>query len=464
MIDHNQNINDLIKTPPHSIEAEQMLLGGIMLVDNSYEQICEIVHAHQFYRREHQLIFSQILKLKSSKRTVDAITVCDALNLANELVYVGGKEYIYSIVESTTSAANIKAYAEIIKERFILRELIKAGSEIVDNAFMPKGKDINILLDESEKKIFSIKDLSKMRTGFTDISSLLQQVVKRLMEISQRADKTAITGIATEFNELDRHTSGLQRGELIIVAGRPGIGKTSFALNIAENIAVKAKLGVVVFSLEMTGVQLVQRMISSFAKVDQTSMKRGDLSYDEMDKIYEAVSTLKHSQIYIAESPGINVIDLRARVRRLKDQLGDLGLVVIDYVQIMSGLGENRTNRSQEIAEISRSLKSLALELNVPIILLSQLNRDVEGRPDKRPNISDLRESGALEQDADIVLLLYRDDYYNPETSQQKGKAELNIAKNRSGSTGTIFLSFSSKYTRFDNLSALDRSYETPFE
>lgn len=447
----NDNDIALLRVPPHSLEAEQMILGGLLLEEDSYIDIAGILYEAHFYRKEHQIIFHHIVKLKSLKRNVDALTVVDSLIQGNELDYVGGYEYINSLVDATVTAINIKSYAEIVYERYILRELIKAGSEIAEGAYSPGGQDINIILDEAEKKVFSIKDLNTKNKQFADLKILLNKVLERTIEMSQRENKDAVTGIATHYLKLDEATSGLQHGELIIIAGRPGMGKTSFALNIAENISLKNNLPVAIFSLEMTGEQLAQRLVSSAAMVDQSAIRRGNLSNDEMEKLYMAMSHLKSAPIYIAECPGINVIDLRARVRRLKDQVGVLGLVVIDYVQIMSGLGNNRnSNRAQEIADISRSLKSLAIELSVPIILLSQLNREVESRHDKRPNIADLRESGALEQDADIILLLYRDDYYDP-NSKDKGLAEINIAKNRSGSTGTIKLTFMGKYTRFEN-------------
>ncbi len=452
MLDNTNNEISILKTPPHSIEAEQMILGGLLLDEDAYIDVAGFLHEGHFYRKEHQTIFHHMVKLKSFNKNVDAITVADSLKQNNELEFVGGYEYINNLVDATVSASNIKSYAAIVRERYVLRELIKAGADIADNAYSPSGRDIDIILDESEQRIFQIKDLNTTNKQFSDLKILLQNVLERTIQMSQRTDKNAVTGIATHYTELDEYTSGLQRGELIIVAGRPGMGKTSFAINIAENIALKNKLPVAVFTLEMTGEQLVQRLLSSTARVDQGSIKRGDLTYDDMDKLYLAMDQLRIAPIHIAESPGINVIDLRARVRRLKDQVGELGLIVIDYVQIMSGLGGNNrnTNRAQEIADISRSLKSLALEVNVPVILLSQLNREVESRHDKRPNIADLRESGALEQDADIILLLYRDEYYDKE-SKDKGLAEVNIAKNRSGSTGVLKLAFLGKWTRFEN-------------
>ncbi|RTL02168.1 MAG: replicative DNA helicase [Proteobacteria bacterium] len=442
-----------LKTPPHSIEAEQFLIGGVLLDENAYDYIAGALFAKHFYRKEHQIIYEHIVKLRSENKNADAVTVAESLKLNNQLDYVGGIEYLYNLVDSTVSAANVTSYAEIIRERFILRELISASNIIADAAYSPQGRNVDQLLDEAEQKIFNIKDLNSSNKQFAEFRELLEEVVTKMMEAAQNPNSDGITGVATHYTELDNYTSGLQRGELIIIAGRPGMGKTSFALNVAENIAIQNKMPVAVFSLEMPGIQLVQRMLSSRARVDSGAMKRGDLSHDEIDKICVAMNELRSAPIHIAETSGINVIDLRARARRLSDRVGKLGLIVIDYVQIMSGINSGpSSNRAQEIAEISRSLKTLALELDVPIILLSQLNRDVESRTDKRPNISDLRESGALEQDADIILLLYRDDYYNRDDSKEKGVAEVNVAKNRSGSTGTIKLAFLSQYTRFENL------------
>lgn len=442
----------ILKTPPHSIEAEQMILGGLLLDEDAYVEIAGFLVESHFYRKEHQIIYHHVVKLTASNRNVDAITVTDSLSVTNELEYVGGVDYINNLVEATASSSNIKSYAEIVRERYVLRELIKASNEISENAYAPNGRDVEVILDESEQRIFQIKDLNMPDKQFADLRELLNKVIERTMQMSQRTDKSSVTGIATHYTELDKYTSGLQPGELIIVAGRPGMGKTSFALNLGENIALKNKLPVVVFTLEMTGEQLAQRLLSSTAMVDQGSIKRGDLTYEDMDKLYLGMDKLRDAPIFIAETPGINVLDLRARARRIRDKEGQLGLIIIDYVQIMSGLGNNKnTNRAQEIADISRSLKALALELNVPIILLSQLNREVESRTDKRPHIADLRESGALEQDADIILLLYRDEYYEKENSKDKGLAEINIAKNRSGSTGVVKLAFIGKCTRFEN-------------
>ena len=344
----SDNSVSILKTPPHSLEAEQMILGAILLDEDAYDNVAGVIHAGHYYRKEHQLIYQHVIKLKTLSRNVDALTVADSLAQTNELEFVGGYEYINNIVESTAGASNIRTYAEIVRERYILRELIKVGTGIADTAYAPQGRNIDIILDESEQKIFNIKDLNKTNKQFAEFKQLLDEVIERIIVMSQREDKNAVTGIATHYHKLDEMTSGLQRGELVIIAGRPGMGKTSFALNIAENVAIRNKLPVAVFSLEMPGVQLVQRMLSSYARVDQSSMKRGDLTYDDMDKLYLALNDLKNAPIHIAETGGINVIDLRARVRRLREQVGDLGLIVIDYVQIMSGMSEgSRKTRRQ---------------------------------------------------------------------------------------------------------------------
>jgi replicative DNA helicase len=335
----------------------------------------------------------------------------------------------------------------------VLRELINVGNNIIDSAYTTLGKSLDVLLDEAEQKVFQIKNHSSNQDKFKEFPDLLDEVVTNMQAVANTED--GVTGIPSFYYDLDQKTAGFQRGELIIVAGRPGMGKTSFALNLAENVAVEAKLPVAIFSLEMPAIALAQRILSSRARVSQNSIKRGALTPNDFDKIFDALDVLKEANIFIAESTGINVIDLRAKARRMAHKYGKLGLIVIDYVQIMNAISFSSggsANRVQEIADISRALKSLALELDVPIILLSQLNRGVESRTDKRPNLSDLRESGALEQDADIVLLLYRDDYYNKEDSKAPGVAEIDISKNRSGSTGTIKLAFLHELTRFENL------------
>jgi replicative DNA helicase len=446
-----QNIN--FKTLPHSIEAEQALLGVLIINENKIVNIIDYLHEAHFYVKEHQVIYHHIVKLNIAYKNIDVVTLANELSNHNQLEYVGGAEYIDNLARSVLPSANIENYAQIIKDNYVLRELINVGNNIIDSAYTTLGKSLDVLLDEAEQKVFQIKNQSSSQDKFKEFPDLLDEVVTNMQAVANTED--GVTGVPSFYYDLDQKTAGFQRGELIIVAGRPGMGKTSFALNLAENVAVEAKLPVAIFSLEMPAVALAQRILSSRARVSQNSIKRGALTPNDFDKIFDALDILKEANIFIAESTGINVIDLRAKARRLAHKYGKLGLIVIDYVQIMNAISftsGGSSNRVQEIADISRALKSLALELDVPIILLSQLNRGVESRTDKRPNLSDLRESGALEQDADIVLLLYRDDYYNKEDSKEPGVAEIDISKNRSGSTGTIKLAFLHELTRFENL------------
>jgi replicative DNA helicase len=445
--------NTNFKTLPHSIEAEQALLGVLIINENRIVNIIDYLHEAHFYVKEHQIIYHHIIKLNIAYKNIDVVTLANALSMHDKLEYIGGVEYLENLANSVLPSANIENYAHIIKDNYVLRELINVGNSIIDSAYTTLGKSLDVLLDEAENKVFQIKNQSSNQDKFKEFPDLLDEVVTNMQAVANSED--GVTGIASFYYDLDQKTAGFQRGELIIVAGRPGMGKTSFALNLAENVAVEAKLPVAIFSLEMPAVALAQRILSSRARVSQNSIKRGALTPNDFDKIFDALDVLKETNIFIAESTGINVIDLRAKARRLSHKYGKLGLIVIDYVQIMNAISFNRagaSNRVQEIADISRALKSLALELDVPIILLSQLNRGVESRTDKRPNLSDLRESGALEQDADIVLLLYRDDYYNKEDSKEPGVAEIDISKNRSGATGTIKLAFLHELTRFENL------------
>lgn len=448
MINNISNITTL----PHSIEAEQALLGVLIVNENRIVHIIDYLHEVNFYVKQHQTIYHYILKLNIDGKNVDVVTLSNELKIHNQLEYIGGIEYLENIASSVLPSANIENYAQIIKDNYVLRELISVGSSIVDSAYNTLGKSLEVLLDEAEQKVFTIKNHSSYQNKFKKFPVLLDEVLTNMQAAANT--EGGITGVASSYYDLDQKTAGFQRGELIILAGRPGMGKTSLALNIAENIALDSKLPVAIFSLEMPAVALAQRILSSKARVSQHSMKRGALTPSDFDKIFDVLDQLKLADIFIAEATGINIIDLRAAARRLANKHQNLGLIVIDYAQIMTPVSSNsnNSNRAQEIADISRSLKSLALELAVPIVLLSQLNRGVESRTDKRPNLSDLRESGALEQDADIVLLLYRDDYYNKEDSEEPGVAEIDIAKNRSGAIGTVKLAFLPELTRFENL------------
>ncbi|MBK9217085.1 MAG: replicative DNA helicase [Uliginosibacterium sp.] len=440
-----------IKLPPHSIEAEQSLLGGLLLDNAAWDRIGDLVGEGDFYRDEHRRIFLAIAKLVEQGKPADVVTVYELLDNNGEASHVGGLAYLGEIANNTPSAANIRRYAEILRERAILRKLVTVGDEIAGGALAPMGRDANIILDEAEGKILAIRDEgSKHKAGFVAIQPVLGQVVERIQELYDRDSQAAVTGVPTGLVDLDAMTSGLQATDMIIVAGRPGMGKTSFALNVAEAVALEAGLPVAVFSMEMPATQLAMRFISSVGRLNQHKLRTGQLNDDEWQKLTYALGRLHEAPIYIDESPGLNPIDLRARARRLHRQCGGkLGLIVIDYLQLMTSHKES-DNRAAELSEISRSVKSLAKELNVPIMALSQLNRSLEQRPNKRPVMSDLRESGAIEQDADIIMFVYRDEIYNPDT-QDKGKAELIIGKHRNGPTGTVAMTFLGEYTRFEN-------------
>ncbi|MDP5241357.1 replicative DNA helicase [Uliginosibacterium sp. 31-16] len=440
-----------LKLPPHSVEAEQSLLGGVLLDNSAWDRIADLVSEVDFYRDEHRRIFHHIAKLIEQGKPADVVTVFESLDKSGDAQHVGGLAYIGEIANNTPSAANIRRYAEIVRERAILRKLVTVGDEIAAKALTPSGRDASLILDEAEANILNIRDEgSRHNSGFVPIQPVLGQVVDRIQELYDRDNPAAVTGVPTGLADLDKITSGLQATDMIIVAGRPGMGKTSFALNIAESVALEAQLPVAVFSMEMPATQLVMRFISSVGRLDQHRLRTGKLNDDEWQRLSYSLGRLHEAPIFIDETPGLNPIDLRARARRLHRQCGGkLGLIVIDYLQLMTSHKET-DNRAAELSEISRSVKSLAKELHVPIMALSQLNRSLEQRTDKRPMASDLRESGALEQDADIIMFVYRDEIYHPDT-EDKGKAELIIAKHRNGPTGMVPLTFIGEYTRFEN-------------
>jgi replicative DNA helicase len=403
-----------------------------------------------FYRPEHALIYKVIQRLVGDNHPADVITVHEAVKSeqGGDLV---GIDYLNSLAQSTPSAANIKGYADIVRDRSILRRLIEVSDNIVNSAFVPEGRSVRTLLDEAESRILQIGEEGSRKADYLEIEPLLKTVVARIDELYNRQGGSDITGIATGFIDLDKQTSGLQKGDLVIVAGRPSMGKTAFALNIAENVALAEGLPVVVFSMEMSGEQLAARLLGSVGRVDQGRMRTGKLQDDEWPRVTDAIARLSNTQILIDETGALSSLELRARARRIARNFGGtLGLVVIDYLQLMSGSGSE--NRATEISEISRSLKSLAKELQCPVVALSQLNRGLEQRPNKRPIMSDLRESGAIEQDADLIMFIYRDEVYHPDTTQDKGVAEIIIGKQRNGPIGTIRLSWQGPYTKFDNL------------
>jgi replicative DNA helicase len=442
-----------LKLPPHSVEAEQSLLGGLLLDNSAWDRIGDVVSEADFYRDDHRRIFRHIAKLVAQGRPADVVTVFESIDKSGEADAAGGLAYLGEIANNTPSAANIRGYAQIVRERAILRKLVAAGDETAAAALNPLGKDVKTLLDEAEARIFEIAEAGgRAAQGFVPIQPLLGQVVDRIQELYDREHPSDVTGLPTGFVDIDHKTCGLQPGDMIIVAGRPSMGKTAFALNVAEHVALDLGLPVAIFSLEMPGTQLAMRMLASVGRLDQHKVRSGRLTDEEWGRLTHALGRLHDAPIHIDESGGLNAIDLRARARRLYRQCGKLGLIIIDYLQLMSAVGRGE-NRATELSEISRSVKMLAKELHLPVIALSQLNRELEKRPNKRPVMSDLRESGALEQDADLILFLYRDEVHNPDTAEA-GVAEINIGKHRNGPTGTVKLTFLGEYTRFENFAA----------
>ncbi len=448
-----------LKVPPHSVEAEQSLLGGLLIDNTAWDRLGGVLTDKDFYRPEHALIYKVIQRLVGDNHPADVITVHEAVKSeqGGDLV---GIDYLNSLAQSTPSAANIKGYADIVRDRSILRRLIEVSDNIVNSAFVPEGRSVRTLLDEAESRILQIGEEGSRKADYLEIEPLLKTVVARIDELYNRQGGSDITGIATGFIDLDKQTSGLQKGDLVIVAGRPSMGKTAFALNIAENVALAEGLPVVVFSMEMSGEQLAARLLGSVGRVDQGRMRTGKLQDDEWPRVTDAIARLSNTQILIDETGALSSLELRARARRIARNFGGtLGLVVIDYLQLMSGSGSE--NRATEISEISRSLKSLAKELQCPVVALSQLNRGLEQRPNKRPIMSDLRESGAIEQDADLIMFIYRDEVYHPDTTQDKGMAEIIIGKQRNGPIGTVRLSWQGPYTKFDNLAMGSPGYSS---
>lgn len=448
-----------LRTPPHSIEAEQSVLGGLLLDNAAWDRIADLLGAEDFYRFDHRLIFQHIARLIGASRPADVITVYESLSGIGKADEVGGLSYLNALAQNTPSAANIRHYAQIVRDRSVLRRLITVSDEIAGLAFQPQGKDVKKILDEAESRIFSIaEEGARGVQGFSEIRPLLAQVVERVDELYNRENKNDVTGVPTGFLDLDRKTSGLQPGDLIIVAGRPSMGKTAFSVNIGEHVAIESGLPVAIFSMEMSGAQLAMRMIGSVGRLDQHKLRTGQLAEDDWPRLTYAIQKMNDAQIYIDETPALSSDALRSGARRLARQCGKLGLIIVDYLQLMSpnSAGENR---STEIGEMSRGLKALAKELACPVIALSQLNRSVEQRPNKRPQMSDLRESGSIEQDADLILFIYRDEVYNPD-SPDKGTAEIIIAKQRNGPIGEVRLTFSGQYTKFDNYSGTQGMYD----
>ena len=440
-----------LRVPPHSVEAEQSVLGGLLLDNLAWDRAGDLLTDSDFYRHEHRLIFAAIGALVSASKPADVITVFEQLQNHGKADDAGGLAYLNALAQSVPSAANMRRYAEIVRERAVLRKLIAASDEIATNAFNPQGRAVTQILDEAEGKIFQIgEEGSRQKQGFQGIDKLVVSLIDRVQELHDNGAEE-VTGVRTGYFDLDRQTAGLQKGDLIILAARPSMGKTAFALNIAEAVAVVEGLPVLVFSMEMGAAQLALRLVGSLGRIDQQNLRTGRLRTEEWERLTEAVDKLGQVQMFIDETPALTGSELRARARRMARQYGQLGLIVIDYLQLMSGSSNSDENRATEIGEISRGLKALAKELQCPVIALSQLNRSVETRNDKRPMMSDLRESGAIEQDADIIMFIYRDDYYNKESKEQ-GVAEIIIAKQRNGPVGTVKLAFLKPLTKFENL------------
>jgi replicative DNA helicase len=444
--------NYAIKSSPHSIEAEQHVLGGLLLDNQSWEQIAELLQTQDFYKTEHQYIFQSIEQLAVENRPFDPLTISDILESQDKLQKSGGIDYLTELALNTPSIHNIKYYAEIIRERAILRKLIGVSKQITNICHNPDGRNSNAVIEESERLITKISEDNQnlVNNEIENIHEVLQKTIKKIDELNKSGKQ--ITGCSTGFCDFDAMTSGLQQSDLVILAARPSMGKTTLAMNIAENAVINSSKPVLVFSLEMPKEQLTMRMLSSLGRINQSRLRTGQLHDEDWPKLLSAVERLKDKKLFIDDSSSLSPISMRSKIKQLVRTQGELGLIVIDYLQLMQipGFSEGRTN---EISSISRSLKAIAKDFNVPVIALSQLNRSLEQRPNKRPINSDLRESGAIEQDADLILFIYRDEVYNPE-SEQKGIAEIIIGKHRNGPIGSVRLAFFSEYTRFENLAA----------
>ena len=437
-----------LKIPPHSIEAELSVLGGLLINNSVWEHVSERVSEDDFYRKDHRMIFHAIAALDDEGQPYDVVTVAEWLENHQQLDDAGGLTFLASLAERTPGVSNVKAYADIVRKRSVLRQLIQATSKISETVYNPQGLNNEQILDSAEQAVFEIAEkVSKGRRNYETIKDLLVGALDKIDELFHR--DSPITGVATGYEDLDEKTAGLQPSDLIIIAGRPSMGKTALAINIAEHAVIKEKLAVVVFSMEMPGDSLAMRMMSSLGRIDQHKIRTGKLKDEDWPRLTSAVEILKDARLFIDDTPALTPSEIRARCRRIYRENNGLDLVIIDYLQLMQVAGSTE-NRATEISEISRSLKAMAKELKVPVIAISQLNRSLEQRPNKRPVMSDLRESGAIEQDADLIMFIYRDEVYNEDT-MDKGKAEIIIAKQRNGPIGTVLLTFLGQYTRFEN-------------
>ncbi|SDX59975.1 replicative DNA helicase [Marinobacter mobilis] len=450
-----------VKVPPHSLEAEQAVLGGLMLDNRRFDEVSEIISSEDFYRQDHRLIFAAAERLAGDSEPLDVVTLAEFLDRAGDIEDAGGLSYLAELAEKTPGAANIRAYAEIVRERAVLRKLIEVSGGIVDSAFNPQGRTSDELLDEAERQVFNIAESrNKQGTGPQSINPVLTKALGRIEELFE--SDGSITGLTSGFRDLDERTSGMQPSDLIIVAGRPSMGKTTFAMNLVENALLKTGEPILVFSMEMPADSIVMRMLSSLGRIDQTKVRSGKLEEDDWPRLTSAVSLLKDKPLYIDDTAGLSPTEMRSRARRVaRENGGKLGLIMVDYLQLMRVPG-NTEGRTAEISEISRSLKGIAKELNCPVVALSQLNRSLEQRPNKRPVNSDLRESGAIEQDADVIMFVYRDEVYNEDTPD-KGIAEIIIGKQRNGPIGTLRLAFIGKYTKFEDLAHGHGDYDDEY-
>lgn len=440
---------DSKKLPPQSIEAEMSILGGILLENEAINRVLDVLVPEDFYRETHRKIMRAMIELNEHREPCDLITLTTMLKKRGDLEEVGGGAYLATLVDFVPTAANIAYYSKIVKEKAILRTLIFAATEIITQGY-DEQVEIEQLLDNAQKNIFDISE-NKLKPAFYQVSAILKDTIKNIEALYEKKDH--VTGVPTGYQDLDEKTAGFQRGDLIIIAGRPSMGKTAFALNIAQYAAIHAQPNqpVALFSLEMSKEQLVTRLLCSEARVDASRLRTGHLLETDWHKLTRGASALHEAKIFIDDTPAISVLEMRAKSRRLKAE-HNVGMIVVDYLQLMRG-GSNPESRQQEISEISRSLKALAKELEVPVVALSQLNRGLESRTDKRPMMSDLRESGAIEQDADVIMFVYREEVYDKENPELKGKAEIIIGKQRNGPIGTVNLAFLGEYTRFENLS-----------
>jgi replicative DNA helicase len=441
-----------LKVPPHSIEAEQSLLGALLLDNQAFDRVADLVTGEDFYRDDHRRLWRHIARLIEAAKPADVVTVSESVEASEDKDKTGGPAYLGALAQNTPSALNVRRYAELVRERAVQRRLAQVATGIAEEALNPGGKEVGQLLDEAESKIFQIAESGARRDqGLLEIKPVLAKVFERIDHLYHRDNQSDVTGVPTGYTKIDQMTSGLQSGDLVIIAARPSMGKTALALNIAEHVAVDNGLPVAIFSMEMSSTQLAMRMLGSIARVDQHKMRTGRLNDKEWGDLSDAMAKLHETPLFIDEGGALTALEVRARARRLKRQYSKLGLIVIDYLQLMAASSHGE-NRATEISEISRSLKAMAKELDVPVVALSQLNRAVDQRPDRRPVMSDLRESGAIEQDADVIMFIYREVVYKPDLPEdQRGLAEVIIGKQRNGPIGTIKLTFLGQHTRFEN-------------